>query len=187
MKGPDADAAGEEARFAVTCDDCGASLRTDELDEAAAFAVEHRRHTGHSLSWERSVLPEAVVDVETRPAWRVRCEDCDTTRVFRDRDAAERFREDHERYAGHAPSELTRVESVEVEPAHLAAALDYCFEAIDSVDVVPVELVLEAFEAVGACRRSVSRTLPAVESGSDIYERGDGLLARAESTSDYRS
>lgn len=175
---PDAHPSGETPRFVVTCDDCEACHRLDDVDEAVTFAVEHRRHTGHSLTWERSVLPDEV-DVETQTEWRVRCERCETTRVFRDEATAEQFYDDHEQYAGHPPTEVASVELVDVDPAQLEAALDYCFEAVDSVDVVPVGFVLEAFAEAGASTRRVSRKLAVVESETDIYERGGGLLARA--------
>lgn len=181
MSDADSDTGPDDPRFVVVCDDCEMGCRTDDPGDAISFAVKHQRHTGHSLTWERSRLANDIVEVPKQTRWRVHCEKCETTRVFRDRKAAERFCAEHEQYAGHAAPEPERIALADLDdfgPDDVETLLHYCFENADTVDVVPVGMVIEALSEAGVTPERASQELAVTESECDVYERGHGFLAQ---------
>lgn len=157
------------------------SRETDELDEALTFAVKHQQHTGHSLTWEKSDLVDGVISIPRRSRWRVECDICDVERIFRDRERAEKFYIEHKMYAGHLPQDPERIELPklsEIDASDIDSVLDYCFEEAETVTLVPVEAIVEAFEEAGIERKRISEELNVAMSENEVYHLGEGLLAR---------
>lgn len=167
--------------FVIECQDCEMDCATDQLEEALTFAVKHQQHTGHTLTWERSNLIDGVISIPQRIRWKVRCGECDTERIFDDRERAEQFCEEHETYAGHTPQEPERIELPKISELETSAVddvIEYCFEKAEAVDVVPTEAILEAFEEAGIGRKRIARELEKAEMENDVYHVGEGFLAR---------
>lgn len=167
----------DDPNFVVICADCEMDCRIDDLSGAIDFAVNHQRHTGHDLSWERCRFADGIIAIPERTRFRVRCTDCDTERLFEDRERAEAFCEDHERYAGHAVDELAEVSYPalsEIGPEELQAMLDYYFEHAEATETVPTEAIVTAFEERGLSRERAA----AAQRENDAMHLGDGLLTR---------
>lgn len=171
----------EDLSFVVRCHDCEMGCETNDLDEALTFAVKHQQHTGHSVMWEKSTLIDDIISIPQRTRWKVKCDTCGTERLFHEKDQAQQFYHDHETYAGHFPQEPEQIELPkisEISVSDLEAILDYCFENAETVDTVPTEVILKAFEEEGIGREWTSEKLEQTAARDDIYHLGNGLLAR---------
>jgi hypothetical protein len=168
-------------QFVVTCTECEMECGTDDLGEAIEFAVNHHRHTDHDLSWEQVGLVNGVVEIPERTRWKVRCETCDTERLFDDRDDAEAFFEEHTEYTDHsadAIEEVTLPEVSQIDTEDVQEVIDYCFEHSGSVRAISSDAVVTAFEQAGLTRKQAADELTLAKMDNKVANLGGGYLIR---------
>lgn len=168
-------------QFAVSCTECGVDCRTDDLNEAIEFAVNHHRHTDHDLSWEHVGLVNGVVEIPERTRWKVRCETCNTERLFDDRDDAAEFYEEHSEYTDHTADsidEVTLPEVSHVDAEDIQEVIDYCFEHSGSAKAIPSDVIITAFEEAGLTRKQAVDELTVAKMDNKVANLGGGYLIR---------
>lgn len=171
----------DDAQFAVECTDCDMACRTNELDEAIEFAVNHHRHTDHDLSWKKVGLVNGVVEIPERTRWKVRCATCETERLFDDSTDAEEFYQEHEQYTDHTADSIEKVtlpEISNVDVEDVQAVIDYCFEHSGSVRAIPSDAVITAFEQAGLTQKQAADELALANMNNKVANIGGGYLMR---------
>lgn len=103
-----------------------------------------------------------MISTPHRVQRKVECDICGTERVFREKNQAKQFYQEHETCVGHilrGPEQVVLPQISALDTADIAAVVDLCFEAADTVDAVPTGIILEASEDAGVGQKRPAKEL----------------------------